>query len=69
MSTHQQRLAAAAAKRLSLILRHAANLNFQMSELNRLRDRLRQAEVWSDSFSEAGPHLGATKPNPHQWPR
>jgi hypothetical protein len=56
MSTHQQRLAAAAAKRLSLILSHAANLDFQMSELNRLRDRLRQAEVRSDSFSEAGTH-------------
>jgi hypothetical protein len=45
MSTYQQRLAAAAAKRLSLILHDAANLNFQLSELNRLRDRVRQAEV------------------------
>jgi hypothetical protein len=45
MSTYQQRLAAAAAKRLSLILHDAADLNFQLSELNRLRDRVRLAEV------------------------
>jgi hypothetical protein len=45
MSTNHQRLAAAAAKRLSLILQDATNLNFQLSELNRLRDRVRQAEL------------------------
>jgi hypothetical protein len=66
MSTYQQLLAAAAAKHLSLI-RDAANLDFQLSELNRLRDRVRQAEALPDSFSEAaGLHSGATKPTPPQ---
>jgi len=57
MSADEQRFAAAAPKRLSRILNDATNLNFQLSELNRLRDRVRRAEVRPDSFSEAGPHF------------
>jgi hypothetical protein len=68
MSTYEQRLAAAAAKRLSLILNDATNLNFQLSELNRLRDRVRRAELRPDSFSEARQHSAAREPNPHQRP-
>jgi hypothetical protein len=72
MGTYQQRLAVA--KRLSLILHDAANLNFQLSELNRLRERVRKVELSArrsrrgrpDSFSEAGPHSKAREPNPHQ---
>jgi hypothetical protein len=44
MSTYQQRLVAAAEKRLSVLLQDTANLNLQFSELNRLRDRVGQAE-------------------------
>ena len=47
---YQQLVAASAmvAKRLSLILQDATNLDFQLSELNRLRDRVRRAEVQLD---------------------
>jgi hypothetical protein len=44
MSIYEQRLAATAEKRVSVLLHDAANLNLQFSELNRLRDRVRQAE-------------------------
>jgi len=42
MSTFQQRFGAAA--RLAALFRDAANLNLQLSELNKLRDRVRQAQ-------------------------
>jgi len=45
MSTFQQRFDAAA--RLALLSRNAANLNRRLSELNRLRDRVRQAELFA----------------------
>jgi hypothetical protein len=45
MSSSQQRLASAAAKRLAAITDMTANLKAQLSELNRLRDRLRKAQL------------------------
>jgi hypothetical protein len=45
MSTYERRLAAAAEKRLSVLLHDAVHLNLQFSELNRLRDRVGQAEL------------------------
>jgi|KBSMisStaDraftv2_1062788.scaffolds.fasta_scaffold906232_1 hypothetical protein len=65
---YQQLVAASAmvAKRLSLILQDATNLDFQLSELNRLRDRVRRAEVQLDSFSGIRRHTRGpqTKPAP-----
>jgi hypothetical protein len=43
MSTFQQRFGAAA--RLAALFRDGANLNLQLSELNKLRDRVRQAQL------------------------
>lgn len=57
---YQQLVAASAmvAKRLSLILQDATNLDFQLSELNRLRDRVRRAEVQLDLFRNPPAHSG-----------
>jgi hypothetical protein len=43
MSTFQQRFGAAA--RLAALFRDAANLNLQLSELNKLRDRVGQGQL------------------------
>jgi hypothetical protein len=46
MSTYQQeRLTAASEKRLSVLVHDIANLNLQLCELYKLRDRVRQAEL------------------------
>jgi hypothetical protein len=45
MSSSQQRLASATATRLAAITDMAANLKAQLCELNRLRDRLRKAQL------------------------
>jgi hypothetical protein len=45
MSSYQQRLITAYEVRLSVLLRNAANLNLQFYELNKLRSRVKQAEL------------------------
>lgn len=45
MSSSQQRLASTTATRLAAITDMSANLEAQLSELNRLRDRLRKAQL------------------------
>jgi hypothetical protein len=45
MSNSQQRLASATAMRLAAITDMEANLKAQLSELNRLRDQLRKAQL------------------------
>jgi len=45
MSSSKQRLASSTATRLSAITDMAANLETQLSELNRLRDQLRKAQL------------------------
>jgi len=45
MSSSKQRLASSTATRLAAITDMAANLEAQLSELNRLRDQLRKAQL------------------------
>jgi hypothetical protein len=45
MSPYRQRLAAASAARLAVLIDVAANLNRELCELNTLRDRVRQAQL------------------------
>jgi hypothetical protein len=45
MSPYRQRLAAASAARLAVLIDVAANLNRELCELNMLRDRVRQAQL------------------------
>jgi hypothetical protein len=67
MSTYQQRRTVAYERRLSALAHDTAELNLQLSELYKLRDRVRQLSAWKsrrkrlDSLSKA-----ARKPNPHQ---
>jgi hypothetical protein len=51
MSSSKQRLASATATRLAAITDMAANLEAQLSELNRLRDQLRKAELSARGFT------------------
>ena len=44
MSTYQQRLMVVLEKRLSILVQNKANLNLQLRQLHRLRDRVRQAD-------------------------
>jgi len=45
MSPYRQRLAAASAARLAVLIDVAANLNRELCELNTLRDQVRQAQL------------------------
>jgi len=47
MITYQQRPSAALLKRLSVLVSDTVNLNRQLCELEELRDRVRQAELWA----------------------
>jgi len=51
MSSSKQRLASATATRLAAITDMEANLEAQLSELNRLRDQLRKAQLGSRRIS------------------
>jgi hypothetical protein len=44
MTTYQQQLTVALEKRLSVLVEDTANLNLQLCELQRLHDRVRQAD-------------------------
>jgi hypothetical protein len=45
MSSHQQRLTSAIDTRLAVVVNVTANLRAQLYELNRLRERVRKAEL------------------------
>jgi len=53
MSSSKQRLASATATRLAAITDMEANLEAQLSELNRLRDQLRKAQLGSRRISHS----------------
>jgi len=55
MSSSQQRLAIATAARLAAITDMEANLEAQSSELNRLRDQLRKAQLSARGSRRAYP--------------
>jgi hypothetical protein len=72
MSTYQQWRTVAHERRLSALAHDTAELNLRLSELYKLRDRVRQLSDWKsrrerlDSLSKADPQSRARKPNLHQ---
>jgi hypothetical protein len=71
MSTYQRRCAVAPKKSLSALAHDTARLDLQLSELHKLRDRVRQAELsarrsrcgWPDSLIAVRPERQT------EWPQ